>query len=92
MITETFQEYNKAKEYVLRQGFEYWRGKPISMGEGYEHIFISEFNHKDNSNLVCRMADLRFEQYKRQSENELPRIIGFVQVSIKEKNEDIRLS
>lgn len=92
MTTEKFQDYDKAKEYVIRQGFDYYRPLPISMGEGYEHICILEYNHKTNPESVCRIADLRFEQYKRKTEDEMPRIIGFVQVSIKEQeNEDIGL-
>ena len=82
MITKRFIDYKDARSYVQEQGFDYFKGKYINIGEGYEHIFIEEFKHKTNESL-CRVADLRFETYKRKNENDLPQIIGFIQVSIK---------
>lgn len=83
MITKIFQDYQKAKEYIWDQGFIFFKERFINMGEGYEHIFVSEYPHK-YENKVCRMADLRWEQYKIQPGDTVPRIIGFIQVSIKD--------
>ena len=86
MITKTFTEYADARNYIIGKGFEYWKGKHISMGEGYEHIFVFEYKHKYEQ-TICRMADLRWEQRKIKDKDRIPDIIGFIQVSIKEIGE-----
>lgn len=82
-LTEQFKDYQKAKEFVSNQGFLYSEGKPISMGDGYEHIFIYEYKHKYDSTKICRMADLRGVQLKK-SNKTIPEFLDYFQVTIKE--------
>lgn len=83
-INETFLEYEKARDYIISKGFDYWNGEtPVTMGEGYEHIFIYEYKHKTEP-VICRLADLRWEQRKVKDKDRIPKLIGFIQVSIKE--------
>lgn len=87
MTSEIFTEMEKAIEYLKAQGFNYWSGKHVPMDEGYEHVFVFEYTHREDKNLVCRIADMRSAQYKAQPGDRLPRIIGFIQVSIKKVNQ-----
>ena len=80
---KTFQRYEEAREYIHSQGFNPFRGTPISMGDGYEHIIIMEFHHPTEP-LVCRYADLRSSQRKNCASHF--NIIDFIQVTIKNKN------
>ncbi len=81
--TEQFKEYEKAKDFVCSQGFLYSEGKPISMGDGYEHIFIYEYTHKYDSKKICRMADLRGVQLKNSTKT-ISEFLDYFQVTIKE--------
>lgn len=84
IVSVTFAKYEDAKAYVQKQGFDFWRGQVVSMGEGYEHIFIFEYPHKLDLNKVCRMADFRCAQRKVQPGDQLPRLMNFIQVSVKQ--------
>ncbi len=77
-----FSDFKKARDFVIGQGFKYSEGKPISMGEGYEHIFIYEYPHKTDLNKTCRLADLQNIQKKVQPEDNIPVLFDFFQVSI----------
>jgi len=83
----TFEKMEDANSCLCRQGFAYWTGKHVDMGEGFEHVFVFEYDHKYDPTLVCRIADLRSAQYKAQPGDRLPRIVGFVQVSVKKRNQ-----
>lgn len=77
-----FPDFKKAKDFVISQGFNYSEGKLICMGEGYEHIFVYEYTHKTDSNKKCRMADLQYVQRKPKTNEEIPVLFDFFQVSI----------
>lgn len=81
-INKTFTVYSEARSYILDQGFDYFKGVPIKMDEGYEHIFIFEYKHKTDP-TICRMADLRAIMRKVKDGDRIPNLIDFIQVSIK---------
>jgi hypothetical protein len=81
-----FDDFKKAKQFVIDQGFSYWSGKPIVLGEGFEHIFMYEYQHKHDINKVCRMVDLQNVQLKPKDSDNMPVLLDFFQVSIKINN------
>jgi len=85
-INKTFTFYHDARAYIMNQGFDYFGGIPINMGEGYEHIFIYEYRHKTKL-TICRMADLRMSMRKLKDTDTIPDLIDFIQVSIKNIND-----
>lgn len=92
-LNATFLDWDSVRSFVLDQGFDYWKGIPIKMGDGYEHIFVYEYPHKDNCfnspSRFCRAADLRWECRKPkpgEPEKTVPDLIGFIQVSLGRRN------
>lgn len=82
-INETFTEIAEAKKYIAGKGFELFTETFVNMGEGFEHIFTWDYKHKYD-NTICRMCDLRWSQRKVKDTDRIPKLIGFIQVSIKE--------
>jgi hypothetical protein len=72
----------KAEQYLAEQNFKL-PGKFIDMGEGYEHIWMWEYQHKYDAGKIARLADLRFAQRKVKDEDTIPNIIGTIQITIK---------
>ena len=69
-----------AESSARAHGYDITKGSFIDMGEGYEHIWVWEYIHP-HANKKCRIADLRWAQYKIKDGDTIPRIVGFVQLS-----------
>lgn len=73
----------KAKEYIRNLGFNTVREKWIPSPEGFEYLFIFEYEHMRDKNKVARIWDLRYVQRKVRPGEVLPVLFDFVQVAIK---------
>jgi len=88
---QTFLEWDKAITYLRTRGFNYWKGVPVDMGDGLRHVFTWDYpenNPGDSPSRICRLADLRNACWKVKSEDSIPNIIGYIQVSIAEIEPD----
>lgn len=82
-INETFDEMAQAKKYIVDKGFELFTETFVDMGEGFEHIWAWDYRHRYDL-TICRLCDLRWAQRKVKDTDRIPKLIGFIQVSIKE--------
>lgn len=80
--SKPFKDTESAMFFVRENNFDIQTEKHIAMDEGYEHVFIFEYQHKYDKTKVCRVCDLVSVQRKC-SDNRIPQLFGFVQVSIK---------
>lgn len=84
-INETFTEMSEARRYMISRGFNMFSETFVNMGEGFEHIWTWDYNHK-TEDRICRLCDMRWAQRKAKDADRIPQIVGFIQVSIKEIN------
>lgn len=80
---ELFLNWDKAKDYVITQGFDYAKGKPKVMNKGFENIFAHEYKHKTQPNVICELVDLRNVILKPSENERLPQILNHIQITIK---------
>lgn len=85
-LNATFSDWDSARSFVLDQGFDYWKGVPVNMGEGLEHIIAYDYPCSTSLSRFCRVVDLRFESRKPKPGKTLPELIGFIQVSLGRRN------